>query len=213
MNDLHPSECPLTIRVIKLGGSLFDLQDFPERLTTWLASQALSVNLLIAGGGKMIDAVRDLDSIHGLPAEQVHWWCVECLDTTARLVKALLPEFELLASKHALNKACTTAAQMNAVVLPSAFYTPAESTKVLPTSWATTTDSIAALLATQVQASELVLCKSCSPVVAIAHPAKNAAERGILENWRQTAIVDGTFHTVAQYLPTVRCVDLRSLNG
>ena len=46
------------LRVIKLGGSLLTLPDLRTRFEEWLKAQPLALNLLICGGGELVEAVR-----------------------------------------------------------------------------------------------------------------------------------------------------------
>ncbi len=46
------------VRVIKVGGSLFDWEGLRTKLAAWLAAQSDCQNVLIAGGGKLADAIR-----------------------------------------------------------------------------------------------------------------------------------------------------------
>jgi aspartokinase-like uncharacterized kinase len=91
--------------VVKVGGSLFDLDDWPARLLQWLSNQQTQVSLrpasgtiadaagsnhrvvepwlLVAGGGPWIDTLRDWDARHSLGDEACHRWCVQLLTITA----------------------------------------------------------------------------------------------------------------------------------
>ena len=53
--------CHHPIRVVKIGGSLFQFPALVQNLRSWLASQPRALNVLLAGGGRFADAVRDLD--------------------------------------------------------------------------------------------------------------------------------------------------------
>ena len=57
----HPA-----IRIIKLGGSLLDKTGMPAELHAWLARQQPAGNIIIAGGGRMTDEVREWDRRHVL---------------------------------------------------------------------------------------------------------------------------------------------------
>ena len=52
--------------VIKVGGSLFDRPDLGPRLRRWLDANAPWETILVPGGGRLVDVIRDLDRIHGL---------------------------------------------------------------------------------------------------------------------------------------------------
>ena len=59
----------LPIRVVKVGGSLFGFAGFVAALNEWLAEQPPAVNVLIAGGGKLADVIREADAAWGLGDE------------------------------------------------------------------------------------------------------------------------------------------------
>lgn len=155
----------LPVRVVKVGGSLFALPDLAARLQIWLAAQAPAVNVLLAGGGRLADAVRDWDQRFDLGQDQSHWLCVDLLDVTTRFISCLLPgsivcddwELPIRHSRDISQTIC---------LLPSRFLRTAENRlpgPKLPYSWDVSSDSIAARLADALNASELVLLKSRLP--------------------------------------------------
>jgi len=46
------------IRVVKVGGSLLDLPELPQKLRTWLAAQSSAHNVLISWRGPLVEQVR-----------------------------------------------------------------------------------------------------------------------------------------------------------
>lgn len=185
-------------RVWKLGGSLLGLPDLTARIERVLREQPTDPayhELLIVGGGKMIDAIRDLDEVHHFNADVVHWRCVELLSVSAALLAQLLPEWELIVDVSRLESMLRNRTASRAIVDVSNFYGPANNQ--LPENWDTTTDSIAALLAARFNA-ELVLLKSCDP------PS---------EDWSVAArqgYVDLHFPAMAEELKQVRTINLRA---
>ncbi len=93
-----------TPRVLKLGGSLLLLPDWPERLTAWIQSHPAPLNLLLVGGGQVVDAVRELDRQHNFPAPFSHWLCIDLLSATARIASQLLPTFPLIITADELQR-------------------------------------------------------------------------------------------------------------
>lgn len=205
-----------TTRVLKLGGSLLLLPDWPRRLTTWLELHPAPLNLLLVGGGKIVDAVRELDAEHDLPTAFCHWLCIDLLSATARIAGELLPEFPLLTTPAELQQVVgdrrlsesprreledssppTTRRSSSYIVDVSCFYraparlavegaTAGDLTAVeclLPENWDTTSDSLAAWLASLVGAGELVLFKSTAP----------SSEHLTPQAWVDQAIVDASF--------------------
>jgi 5-(aminomethyl)-3-furanmethanol phosphate kinase len=164
-----------TIRILKLGGSLLVRPEWPARLRAWLRTEPAAVNLLIVGGGEIVDAVRDLDAVHHLDQVELHWLCVDLLAATFQISSQLLPEFELIHDSQQLQNLFaslgTTAGAKrgagesqagNYLVQVAAFYSRTIHTTLLEEGWSTTSDSLAAWLASQSQADELVLLKSVS---------------------------------------------------
>jgi aspartokinase-like uncharacterized kinase len=148
--------------VVKIGGSLLlrpDLANALRRLITERFADA-QVNLVV-GGGAMIDAFRQLDSIHSLDPVEIHWQCVTALRHTGEIVARLLPDCVIIDSIESYN--LHRQLQRRAgwfVVIPEVFY-HRDSGDSLPCDWTTTSDSIAALLAKKIDAEKLILLKSC----------------------------------------------------
>lgn len=150
-----------SVRVVKVGGSLFDFPHLAPALRTWLATQPLARNVLIAGGGKLANAIREADGRFSLGEETSHWLCIEILRVTARLLAGVLPETRLISVSAQLEaKLAEADAAKTVVFCPEDFMRKDRS---LPRAWSVTTDSIAARLAEVIQADELVLLKSSAP--------------------------------------------------
>lgn len=160
----------LPLRVVKIGGSLFDLPQIATRIAAWLATQPAANNVLVVGGGALADAIRAADQTHALGEAVSHQLCLEVLSVTTKLFWALsqnspLRIDALVASCSELQTTLTNAESDGCRVLfdigrfaqqeePLAPGTP------LPHSWQVTSDSLAARLATLLRAAELVLLKS-----------------------------------------------------
>jgi aspartokinase-like uncharacterized kinase len=189
-----------TIRILKLGGSLLIRPDWPARLRAWLRTEPSAVNLLIVGGGKIVDAVRELDAIHLLDQIELHWLCVDLLAATFQISRQLLPEFEPIHDSQQLqtlfaalgtttgaNRGTQGALTGDYLVQVTAFYSRTIHTTLLDEGWSTTSDSLAAWLASQSQADELVLLKSVSAPVGWSDPRKlvslGIVDEGLPEIW------------------------------
>lgn len=165
------SDC--RICVVKIGGSLLTSEELPQRLRQWLAAEvaehARTHYVLVVGGGRMADAVRDIDARHGLDQQAAHWICVGLLDVTARLVAAMLPELAVESDYDALLRRCR---EPGATIFPPRRFMediePPRAGTRLPADWSVTSDSIAARLAVVLGAGELVLVKSSLPPPSIA---------------------------------------------
>jgi aspartokinase-like uncharacterized kinase len=157
-------------RIIKIGGSMLLRSNLATAVNHWLDAHPADQTMIIIGGGKLIDAVRELDQQHAMDPQQTHWMCVDLLTATASFAADVLG-CPLIKTEQAwkemlhLGKMLPSSQMLSlpTVITPAVFYN--KSTNVpdtrIPHDWRTTTDSIAALLAHQVDADELVLLKSC----------------------------------------------------
>ena len=154
-------------RVVKLGGSLLDREDLLVRLPQWLreldhgASEPVE-SLFVVGGGPLIDAVRTLDHVRPRDSVATHWMCIDLMETTLRLVRSWFPEWHVVSSIDEFQNGLANgfATHIPSLISVASFYRR-ETACDLPMDWRTTSDAIAALLAIQVNADELVLLKSC----------------------------------------------------
>ncbi len=155
------------------------------------------------GGGPWADLVRDADARFSLGEAPCHWLCLRLMSVTARLAQHLLPEAALVDDWSKLQDSLGTTGGLTIVdVLPLiAEHERVSRTAPLPHSWDVTSDSIAAWLAVQVQARELVLLKSCLP------PAGMSRHEAASDSY-----VDRHFPLAAKSLGVVRCVSLRDVS-
>lgn len=125
------------MRVIKVGGSLYDLPDLGPRLVAFLATGPAVV---VPGGGMFADAVRTLDRIHRLGDEHAHGLAVRAMLLAGEFLSAIAPGCDVI-DPAGLHRAC----------------------RELPASWQVTSDSIAVAVARSLDADELLLLKSAEP--------------------------------------------------
>lgn len=149
-------------RVVKIGGSLLERDDLPRALTNWLAVQSVAETLMVVGGGGLVDAIRRLDRGHAGDDVETHWLCVELLDVTFRIASTWFDQWHRIGSAEELTGAIDRGFSSDAptLVAVGSFYRQGDDARI-PTDWRTTADTIAAVLATLVDADELVLLKSC----------------------------------------------------
>jgi aspartokinase-like uncharacterized kinase len=179
--------------VFKLGGSLLDLPDLPDRVR-WATRQRPDRALIVVGGGPAVDVVRDQDRRHELGDERSHWLAVEAMESNSRSLATRLPEAVLVANHQQLRASV-------AILLPTSFLRRHETesnAEVLPHSWDVTSDSIAAWVARFAGASELVLLKSTS-----------LSERSTFEDAAAAKLLDAHFPRAAKHLPRVSWCNLR----
>jgi len=189
-----------SLRVVKLGGSLLDVEGLRGRLLAWLRAQKPKTTALVVGGGPIADAIRAIDRAQALSPEAAHWLAIDAMGVTARLTAELFPEFPLLHSLPAVCPAAVQGAEIGDVVILDALgvLRAAAPADALPASWSVTSDSIAAWMAGKLAADELVLLKSKLPHGEL--DLKSLADEGY---------VDAFFPRAAAKLECVRLVNLR----
>lgn len=201
----------LTRRVVKVGGSLLTRPQLGNQLHGWLAQQPVAENLVIVGGGEAVDAMRRLQQLHRLDEAAMHWRCVRMLRASFEVLAELIDAAEIADSPENDSPRSTGDATWSMIDSPKAF---AELRRQRPRprhclvavetfftprvnggaacSFDTTTDAIAAVLARQVEASEVVLLKSC------------AVPEGTLRRLSQAGIVDPEFPRLAAGIGDLR---------
>lgn len=197
------------VRVIKVGGSLLDLPDLPLRLNDWLTDQPLAHNVLMVGGGPLVEQVRQWhcgqQSAEKEKFDEVtaHWICIDLMSVTARVLHAWLPDLKFTAEMRLLKRRVHDAGE---TLFDVAKWLRREEATLpgirLPCQWEVTSDSIAARLAIGLSADELVLLKSSWPQTTDASLTALAEE----------AYIDRMLPLLAAELPPLRMVNLRSLD-
>jgi aspartokinase-like uncharacterized kinase len=185
--------------VVKVGGSLFDLPDLGPRLETWLKQQAIALPLVVPGGGRTADVVRDLDRTHSLGEETAHWLALRGLTLNAWFLCRLLSGWKAEVVKRTEDCALLWARSALPVLDPHAFARADEGRPgSLPHRWSVSSDSLAARAAVVLGAKELILLKS-APLP----PGAGWAQAGRL------GFVDPCFPEMAGAIPSVRAVNFR----
>ncbi|EMI45866.1 aspartate/glutamate/uridylate kinase [Rhodopirellula sp. SWK7] len=197
----------MMLRVIKIGGSLLVRDHLMADLRVWLNRQPPAITLAIAGGGEMINAVRQWDRLRPGDPANVHWRCVEMLrfsfESLAESFQSdfHFPDFETIADVAAWHRFATIIASSKSISQSPpklylgnvpAFYhrdTAARhdiaaqhtSDRVprLPETWDTTTDAIAFWMAARLNADECVVLKSCD--VDPASSLKDLIDGGVVD--------------------------------
>jgi len=183
--------------VVKVGGSLLDWPGLPARLADYLESRRGDRLVLIVGCGKFADTLRDLDARHALGEEASHGLALRLLGLTAHVLAAIVPGLIVVDDIEAIDHAWSIGRVP--ILAPRRFLDDDDrSPDPLPHAWSTTTDAIAARLASRLGASELALLKSVD------------RPEGI--GWSEAArlgIVDPEFERVAAGLRLVTFRNLR----
>jgi hypothetical protein len=174
----HPLHRPnaLVNIVVKLGGGLLAAPGHVERALEAIAAWARQRPLLvIPGGGPFADAVRDVDRRLALSDDAAHWAAILAMDQYAQVIASRLAGGEVVETRHGIHRAL--AAGRVPVLAPARWLREADP---LPHSWSVTSDSIAAWVAGQVGAGEILLIK----------PA-NARGASMVDGYFQCALPEG----------------------
>lgn len=145
---------------------MFDWPLLPVALKTWLAGQCSATNVLIAGGGKPVDAIREASRAGSLDDESAHWLAIDAMSVNARWLAGLLKEAELIATFNAMKGALRSNCCRQIAFDVKEFLREHENKLagcVLRHDWSVTSDSISARVAEVLAADELVLLKSADP--------------------------------------------------
>ena len=194
-----------TVRVVKVGGSLFDMAGLPDALRQWLTRQTPAFHILVAGGGAMADCIRQADRLFHLDAAAAHWMCVDVLTASAKLLAALVPQARFIPAFAELQAELQHGSESAIVFAVEDFLRNHEAMTpgpALPRDWRVTSDSIAARLAQALNADEVVLLKS------IDLPSKQSRTSA-----SAAGLVDNYFPVASQSLRSVRWVNLRDIDG
>lgn len=187
------------IHVVKLGGSLLDLPDLPQRLQDWLSPLRAQRVLIVVGGSASADVVRQWDQMHAVGEMRCHWLATRAMQFNTYMVQTVMPSMEVVYDLPGAELAWKLRPAVLADPLLWLRHLEFAGTQV-PHRWTFTSDSIAALLARQIHASRLTLLKSTLPTQACV-TTEDAALAGL---------VDEEFPVASQGLAVVEAVNLRS---
>lgn len=141
--------------VVKVGGSLLGLDDALTRTLSALEVAARTHAILIVpGGGPFADAVRAVDQRHALGDDDAHWMALLGMEQLAVLLASRMRNAELVHRRGEIARAI-----VRGKIPVLAPYRWLRETDPLPHSWDVTSDSIAAWVATQIPARQLILIK------------------------------------------------------
>ena len=168
--------------VLKLGGSLLTLPNWPDRIADLVDDVRRTTPRLIVvvGGGPPVDGLRAIDAAAPQAAELMDRLAIESLRLSATLVSAALG-LPLTRSPGRRAPAC--------VLDTAGWLSRAGHRDTLPVGWQVTSDSIAAAVARASRAA-LILAKRVPP----------PAQASSLEQLAATGWVDEHFPTAARGL-------------
>ena len=188
----------MALVVYKLGGSLLLLDDLAARLRVVLDQRPDDRTLIVVGGGPAADVVREWSVTHALNEVESHWLAVRSLSLNRALVHRLLPDWREVSSREDALQELDSHTPLLLDVEACLLAAECEQRCPLPQCWDVTSDSIAAWVAHDWAAEELVLLKSVGLPSELA--VSEAAARGL---------VDPYFPLVASNLPRVSWCNLR----
>jgi aspartokinase-like uncharacterized kinase len=180
--------------VAKVGGSLLDSVQTRGRLESWLTSRASVKIIFVVGGGKRVDRVRDWERRHSLKTSESHWHAIEMMQLNALRVASWFPSWVWMDDFWDL---ASGGPAQRIIFAPKHWLTTLDDP--LPESWDVTSDSIAARLALDLEADELILLKSADP-----------PPGATMQNLADVGYVDRFFPQVIKNR-SVRLVNLRNL--
>jgi 5-(aminomethyl)-3-furanmethanol phosphate kinase len=141
--------------IVKIGGGMMAAVDDLDAVLRAVAALSRTRRVVVvAGGGIFADAVRELDRRIGLPDEAAHWMAILAMDQYAHFLTTRLPLAVVVATLDEAGFALDHGRLP--VLAPSRWLKESDP---LPHSWSVTSDSIAAWVAGQANARDLVLVK------------------------------------------------------
>jgi len=138
-------------RVLKFGGSLLVDEEVGPKLKFWLYLNKDMQNIILVGGGQVADSIRNMCRL--LNDDKSHELACKSMSINAWVLDHYLED----------SKLCTEIDKLNATKDPTVIFDAADwilGCPDVPKSWDFTSDSIAAKLAREIDADELVLLKS-----------------------------------------------------
>jgi aspartokinase-like uncharacterized kinase len=185
-------------RVVKVGGSHFEVPNFGQYLARWLEAQPPTRHVLLAGGGTLVNEIRRWHNAKPLDDQVAHKMCIEAMNITAQLLVQAIPGAKLVEQYNELE--LIPSHDLLVAFAPLDWLRREEPDQLgtkLPESWDVTSDSIAARLAICLGADELVLLTSADPPT------------GDLQELSDLGYIDKFFPKLAAELPPWRMVNLR----
>ena len=143
----------MDVTVIKVGGSLSQYPQKLKALCCTLSDISKKHRLIIVpGGGEFADTVRDLDKRFALSVQASHKMAISAMDQYGYLLADLIGN-SCLIDRFGNTQEALDSGKLP-IFLPSTYFAR---TDPLPNSWDVTSDSIAAHIAGQLEASKIIL--------------------------------------------------------
>lgn len=141
--------------VVKVGGALLGIDDaFASTLFALERAAQTHTLVIVPGGGPFADAVRAVDQRHSLSSDDAHWMAILGMEQFGILLASTIRNAELVHRRGEIARA--HARRRLPVLAPYRWIREADP---LPHSWDVTSDSIAAWIASEIGAQQLILIK------------------------------------------------------
>ncbi|HKB81616.1 MAG TPA: aspartate kinase [Burkholderiales bacterium] len=144
----------MTVWVVKLGGSLANSEELPRWLDV-IATAGAGKVVLVPGGGPWADEVRAAQKREGFDDRVAHRKALRAMEQYANVLAGMRANFVPASGIAEMDEALRNG--RIAVWMP---YKMVVADPAIPESWDITSDSLAAWLARQLNASALLLVKS-----------------------------------------------------
>lgn len=141
--------------VIKIGGSLLAEPGAMRLVRDWLEAtrQEDATRLLLAGGGPVVEGLRVIDAANQLSQEASHWAAIRLMDANTRLLGEWFPGTQVFESLELMTPGDNAFLCHNWLLNKE----PQAQGERLAVGWSITSDSIAARIATVLDARLTVL--------------------------------------------------------
>ncbi len=171
------------MRVIKLGGSLMSDENSLKCCLTTIEQKYKEGVVIVPGGGVYADLIRTTQQQWKFGEETAHQMAILAMKQFALLLKSLSPAFILVESLDSVK-----ALLKKSTVL---IWSPdLQDLSSINTNWEVTSDSLAAWLATQLGAAELILVKSAEIPINLT-----------IQQMQKIGLVDKSFYTFTKNTP------------
>ncbi len=182
--------------VIKVGGSLAETPEALKALCVELSRIAKDYSVVVVpGGGKFADAVREYDKKLKLPTVVAHRLAIAAMDQYGIVLSQLIPDSNMcyaLADVQRFSKAGTIP-----IFLPSKLMFQDDA---LEASWDVTSDSIAAYIAERLNAKKVILATDVDGV--FTNDPKKHADAKLLPEISMADLLSSAARTsVDKFLP------------
>lgn len=229
----------LSLRVVKIGGSLLEWPELARRFKAWHGRQPPGLTFLVVGGGNSVNQLRRQQPAWGIDDDQAHWLALRLMQYHAVMLGVVLglrppiTSWAQIAERldDGVSHETTTDQGLALVDMYSLLQSCPDG---VPATWGITSDSLAAWFAMKISCDSLFLLKSALPKTEflqdlgcgglwwrssrssrVIHCEANQVTSSELEKLSETfetsmkPYVDQEFWNYADKIPRLQFVDLR----